>query len=361
VDEASRLGASISAVASSGAETATVEGSGLSSHATQWTELLTSVVLHPTFPADEFAQVRQRKMVEARMRRTFPNVMAADAAQRILYGSHPAASSGPSPDDLAALKLDSLPAWHRERYTPGKTVISCSGRVRPSAFVAQMEKLLGGWKGADPNVTPPPNPQPQLVRRIILLDRPGAAQTELVIGNLTFDRRDPDWFPMSIVNAVFGNNPGSRLSRILRNEKGYVFTVQSLFGASRFTGAWQVRAGTRTDATGDTVAIILDQLRRLSAEPISGDELDAAKRNVVGSFALSLERPAYVLNNSYLRYRYGFSLDYWERYAPKMMAVTAAEAQAVAQKYMDPEKALIVAVGDASKIRGALEKFGKVE
>jgi predicted Zn-dependent peptidase len=109
------------------------------------------------------------------------------------------------------------------------------------------------------------------------------------------------------------------------------------------------------------VGIVLEQLQRLCDEPIPDAELDRGKRAVVGNFALGLERPGTILNQSYLRNRYGFSRDYWERYPAKMMAVTASETQAVARKYMDPARVLVVAVGDAAKIRSGLEKFGKVE
>jgi zinc protease len=254
-----------------------------------------------------------------------------------------------------------LAASHRERYTPGNLVVSCIGRVRPAAFASHIEKRLGSWKAPDVNATLPPNPQPATARRIVLIDRPGAAQTELAIGGLLFDRRDPDWFPMLVMNSVFGGGINSRLVRILRYEKGYVFSVQSIATASRFPGVWQVRAATRTDATADSLAIILAQLRRLCDEPIPSAELEAAKRGAVGNFALNLEQPAQVLTQSYLRHRYGFSPDYWERYPAKIMAVTSGEAQVVAQKYLAPDRAHIVAVGDAARIRPALEKLGKVE
>ena len=361
VDQAARLGATLTSAAPAGAEVASVEGSGLTSRFSEWVDLAADVLLRPSFPADEFSSVRQRLMLATRIRLTKPAVVATDTAQKILYGTHPAALSAPPVEALASLTPDMPAAWHRERYSPGKLVVSCIGRVRPGAFVSQMEKRLGGWKAPDANVVLPPNPQPAGSRRIVLVDRPGAAQTELAIGNVIFDRRDPDLFPFAVMNSVLGGSSGSRLFEILRNEKGYVFSVQSVWSATRFPGFWQVRAGTRTDATADTVAIILEQLRRVCEEPIPAAELEAGKRGVVGGFALNLEQPAQVIGLSYLRYRYGFSPDYWERYPAKMMAVTAGEAQAVARKYADPNRALIVAVGDAAKIRAGLERFGKVE
>jgi zinc protease len=360
-DEAARLGGLISAAGPSGAETVTVDGSGLISHFSEWVELLGSVLLHPTFPADEFTSVRQRRIAEARLQVTRPVAIAADTAQRILYKGHPAGAPAPTPQVLASLTPETLTAWHRERYTPGKTVVACIGRIKPAAFISQMEKMLGGWNAPAVNVALPPNPQPQTARRIVVVDRPGAMQTELVIGNIGLDRRDPDFFPLTVANMVLGGSANSRLFRILRRDKGYSFNAGSVTTATRFPGFVQVRADSRADATAETVGIILDQLKRLCDEPIPAEELDSGKRTVVGAFALTLERPTTVLNNSYLRYRYGFSLDYWERYPVKMMAVTASEAQGVAQKYMDPSRALVVAVGDAAKIRSGLEKFGHVE
>jgi len=175
------------------------------------------------------------------------------------------------------------------------------------------------------------------------------------------ERRDPDYIAMAVLNGVLGGTVSSRLFRILRDEKGYSFNPGSTYTAYRFPGFWRVNAAVRTDATADSIAIVLEQLRRLCDEPIPADELDRAKSNAVGVFALGLEQPSQVINQSYLRYRYGFSADYWERYPAKVNSVGPAEIQAVAQKYLAPERAQIVAVGDAARIRTALDKLGKVE
>jgi zinc protease len=361
VEEAARLGATLASSAAAGAEVALAHGSGLSSHFSEWLDLLGGVVLHPTFPADEFNSLRQRWQVNVRLRRTHASVLADDASQRLIYGSHPAALSAPPSEALASLTREMLAAWHRERYTPANTVVTCAGRVRPAAFVAQAEKLLGAWKGPEAKLELPPPPQPAPSRRIVMIDRPGAAQAELAIGGLLFERRDPDYFPMSVLNLVLGGGVGSRLFRILRDEKGYAYGASSNFGAYRFPGFWRVRATVRTDATADSLAIVLAELRRLCQEPIPAAELDEAKMSAVGRFALTLEQPMQTAGLSYLRNRYGFSVDYWERYPAKLTAVTAAEIQAVAQKYLDPDRAHIVAAGDAARIRPALAKLGAVE
>ena len=359
-DEGARLGATLSSNAPAGAEAATVEASGMTGRFDEWLALTTTVLRHPSFPADEFNAVKQRRRVNSRLVLTRPSNVADETLQRLIYGSHPAAVTYPPPESVATLTPEILAQWHRERYTPGKTIAMCIGRVKPSSFASRMEKLLGDWKEADASSTPPLPPQPATERRIVMIDRPGAAQTELAIGGLLMERRDPDFIAMVVLNGVLGGTVGSRLYRILRDEKGYAGNPNSFYSAYRFAGFWRVKAAVRTEATADSISIVMEQLHRLCSEAIPDDELERAKSNAVGSFALRLEQPSQVITQSYLRYRYGFSEDYWERYPVKINSVSAADVQAVAQKYLTPERAQIVAVGDAAHIRPALEKLGKL-
>ncbi len=361
VEEAARLGASFNSAAQAAAETALLDGSGLTSHFDEWLTLLADALLRPTFSADEFNILRQRLAVGLRLRRANATNLVEDTALLMIYGSHPAAVPYPTPESLAGLKSDMPAAWYRDRYAPSSTVVSVIGRVSPSRVAKRLEELLGGWKKAAPQITLPPAPAALKERRVILVDRPNAQQTMLVIGGQLFDRRDNDYFPMSVLNPILGSSGTSRLFRIMRGEKRYAFDILSSFGAPRFPGAWQVRAGVRTDATGDAVATILAELQRLCEEPVSTLEMDECKGAVIGQYAIRLEQPQTVIGYSYLRFRYGFSSDYWDRFPEKIGAVSASEIQAVAQKYMNPALAQIAVVGDAARIRADLAKFGPVE
>lgn len=361
VEEASRLGATFNSQASAGAETALVDVSGLSGRFDEWLALLSDVLMRPTLPADEFTILRQRIAVGLRLRRATPSNLVDDLSSRMIFGSHPAAVQYPPPEAVAALKPEMVTAWYRERYAPANAVISVIGRVRASKVASRLEELFGGWKTPAPQITLPPPPAPLTERKIVILDRPGANQTQISIGGLLFDRRDPDYFPMSILNPVLGSGGSSRLFRIMRGEKRYAFDIVSSFAASRFPGYWRVRAGVRTDATGDAVQTILNEVQRMGDEPASAQEIDEAKGAVIGRYALQLEQPQTVIGYSYLRFRYKFSADYWDRFPEKMGAVSASEIQAVARKYMNPAVAQIAVVGDAAQIRKDLAKFGPVE
>ena len=360
LDDAARLGATLTSGTISNRETATLEGSGLSGKFDEWLALAADVLMHPAFPGDEFAGMRQRWLVDLRMRSAQPNELANDTLIRLTYGTHPAGRANPSPEEIAALTPEMLAAWHRERYAPANTVLTVVGRVRPSAVTAQAERLFSDWKIPEPKFSLPPEPQVAPRRRIELMDRPRAPQTQLAIGGLLFERRDPDFFPMEVLNAVLGASGTARLARRLV-DTGRALSGESTYGTAHFTGSWRIHAAVRSDSTAGVLDTIFEELRRLCDEPVPAAELDEAKAAIVGRFALDLEQPSEVINHSYQRYRYGFSADYWERYPAKINAVTPAEVQAVAQKYYNPDRAHIAAVGDAAQIRGALAKFGPVE
>jgi zinc protease len=359
-EEAAQLGATLSGDTNSNIESGTIDGSGLSSRFDGWLALAADMLINPVFPGDEFTTWRQRRIADSRISASRPASVAADRLMALSYGTHPAGLAGPSAGELAALTPEMLADWHRQRYTPGNTVLSIIGRVRLSDIASASERLFGTWKTPESKVELPPEPQTGGRRRIVLIDRPGAPQTEVCIGGLLFERRNQDYFAMAVLNALLGGGNISRLDFALQR-KVHVLNVLSEIGTARNTGYWRVRLSVGTDSTVEAINVVLGELQRLCDAPVASTELEDAKASESGHFALDLEQPSKVINYSYQRYRYGFSNDYWERYPAKVDAVAAAEVQSVAQKYYRPEGAHIVAVGDATKLRDGLAKLGPVE
>jgi zinc protease len=358
-EDAARFGATLGTGSSDGRETTNLGVSGLSAQFYDWLALTADALMNPAFPVDEFNAFREHWGVSLRMEAANAGQAAYDALSHVIYGSHPAGAPAPSPQELAALTPEMAAAWHRERYAPANTVLTITGRVRGASVASKAEQLLGAWKTPPPKLTFPPEPRAQTERRVILIDVPGSAQTRLAIGNLLCTRSNPDYDVASIANRLLGSGGNSRLERM--EGAGQALSARSVIAAARFTGHWRVRASMRTQATAAMLDSIFAELRRLCDEPCPATELDEAKTSAIGRFALTLEQPSEVIRYSYQRYRYGFSPDYWDRLPARISALTPAEIQAVAQKYYQPEQAHIVAVGDATKLRPVLAKFGRVE
>jgi predicted Zn-dependent peptidase len=166
---------------------------------------------------------------------------------------------------------------------------------------------------------------------------------------------------MMVMNHILGGGAAARLFLNLREEKGYTYGVYSDVTALRYAGPWRAGGSMRTEVTAEAVSEFFKEIRRIREEKVSEAELADNKRAITARFALSLEQPTGVLAFAMVQKTYGFPADYWDTYPAKIMAVSADDVQRVARKYLNPETMQLVAVGDAHKIKAALEKYGPVE
>jgi zinc protease len=355
------LGASLSASAGFGSGSATLFASGLSDTFEQWFGLATDVLLHPSFPADELAQYKARAKPALLQQRSQPNFLAGQTLSRALYGEYPAAVVSATPESLDSLTPSMLADWHEKHYAPQNTILAISGDVHPATLVPQLRKWLAEWQRSTASVTFPPGPPPAAKGKVFLIDRPGSVQTTLLMGNLAIERSDPDYPALVVLNEVLGAGSASRLFLNLREEKGYTYGVYSNLIARKYAGPWTAGGDLRTEVTDGAMTEFLRELNRIRDEKVPEDELEAAKHSVVARFALSLESPQQLIGYAITRKTYNFPADYWDKYPAQIAAIKAEDVQRVARKYINPATMQIVAVGDASKIKSVMEKYGPVE
>ena len=355
------LGASISASAPFGSGSTVVNASGLSDTFDQWFALATDVLLHPTFPADELMQYQSRAKPALLQQRSQPNFLANQTMSRALYGSYPASVVTPTPESIDAMTPAMLADWHDKRYAPQNTILAISGDVHAEALIPKLRLWLAEWKSSKVSVKFPPSPAAQVKTKVFLVDRPGSVQTTLLMGNLAIDRTNPDYPALVVLNEILGGGAASRLFLNLREEKGYTYGVYSNLVARKYAGPWTAGGDLRTEVTDGAMTEFLRELNRIRDEKVSDAELDPAKRSIVAHFALSLESPQQVIGYAITRKAYNFPPDYWDKYPAQIAAITADDVQRVARKYINPATMQVVAVGDASKIKTILEKYGPVE
>ena len=360
-EEIDRLGASIGAGAAFGAPDTVLNASGLSENFDVWFRLAVEMLLRPSFPADELEKMKQRMRAQLREQRSAANFLLNERFNRLVYGDHPAARVSVTAESIDRLNRESLSQWHRERFTPENSVLGIAGDVRAKDLLVKLEKQLAGWKTRRVAQPWPRDPTPADGRKVLLVHRPNSVQTTLTLGNIAVNRRSPDYLPMVLMNDIIGGGASARLFLNLREEKGYTYGVYSSFSALRYPGPWRAGGNMRTEVTDGALVEFYNEIRRIRDEPVSGRELEESKRSIVAGFALSLEQPTRLLNFAITRVLYGLPADYWDTYANKIMAVSAADVQRVARKYLNPDTLQLVAVGDATKIKTVLEKYGAVE
>jgi predicted Zn-dependent peptidase len=359
-EETDRLGVTITAGAPYASDVATVSASGLSDNLSQWLPLAADILLNPSFPSSELDKLKQRQKVQLQQQRSSPSFLMGERFNKAVYGNHPASVTSPTLVSIDAMTPEMLKKWHHDRYVPQNAILGIAGDVKPD----DLAKALGAlppWEQTDFHAGANPATKPAVGRKIYLVDRPGSVQTDMFLGNIAVNRTDPDYIPMVVMDRIVGGGAAARLFMNLREQKGYTYGAYSQLIARKYAGPWFAFGNMRTDATEGATRAFLDEISRIRDEKVPESELEEDKRSLVASFALALEDPNELLNFAITQKIYGLPADYWDTYPAKISAITAEQVQRVARKYLDLENIQIVAVGDASKIKPVLDKFGPVE
>jgi predicted Zn-dependent peptidase len=340
---------------------ATIGGSALTDRLPALMDLTADVLLHPTFPQSEIDKYKQRTTSQLNQQRSIPGFLAQELYQKVMNGDHPASRLSMTADDLAKLDRNALVAWHKERYVPDHAVIAIAGDITYAQAKTLVESRLGSWAKsgmAKPVATDPPAAGPA---KVWLVDRPNSVQSNFVVGAPAIERTSPDYDALQLMNAVVGGGPTGRLFTHLREEKGYTYGAYSGLSAGRYKGTWTASTDVRSDVTEPALTDLMAELTAIRDVTVPAKELSDKKRSLIASFALSLESPSQVLNYYVTRWLYDLPADYWEKYPARVMAVTPAQVQSMARKYLDPKKVQIVAVGDGKKIESVMKKFGDLQ
>ena len=355
------LGATLTAGAGLSSLTSVVNASGLIENFDTVLDIFADVVRNPTFPKEEVEKYKARTISQLQFQRSIPQFLAAERFSRVIYGDHPAGLISPPIESVKKTTSEDMARYHSTNYLPNNAILAVVGDVTLKGILPKIERAFGDWKRGDTPIVAIPEAPPQTAARIHLINRPGSVQTVLQLGTLGIERTSPDYFPLLVMDKVVGGGPSARLFMNLREDKGYTYGAYSFFGSSKYRGTWQASSEVRTDVTDQAMKEFMYEIKRIRDEKVSETELENAKRALIGSFALSLEQPQALLQNIITQKLFNLPADYWDLYPQKVAAITADDIQKTAQKYLDLEHLQVIAVGDVSKIRDAMAKYGKVE
>jgi predicted Zn-dependent peptidase len=359
-EQSDALGTTLTSTSGLSSLTSTVTASALVENIDQTLDIFADVVRNPTFPQAEVDRYKTRTLAQLQFQRSIPQFLAQEQFQKAIYGTHPGALVVPPAESLKKLSSKDLSEFHSTYYRPNNAFLAVVGDVTMKELMPKLQKVFGDWQKADvPAMNIPPAPA-QSASTIALIDRPGSVQTVLTLGTLGIERISSDYFPVLLADRILGGGPSGRLFMNLREDKGYTYGAYSGFGGSKYRGTWVSSSEVRTEVTEGAMKEFKYELSRLRTDKVPAEELENAKRAIIGSFALSLEQPQALLQNIITQKIYNLPADYWDTYPQKVSAITADDIQRVAQKYIDMDHLQVVAVGDASKTRDVLAKYGTV-
>lgn len=352
-----RLGASISAGV--GLENMTIGGSTLASTLVPYLDLLAEVVTESEFPADEIELQRARVAQEIVIVRSQPATVAHEALNRRLFGDHPYGRGMPTPESVSALERATVRSFARKRLRPGGATLVAVGDFKPQRFLDLAAKAFAGWQGdgGSKPIKAPPATEPGPV---LIIDRPGAVQTNIRLAGPALTRTDDGYPALAVANMVFGGYFSSRLVNNIREDKGYTYSPRSAFDHRQASSTLTVTADVATEVTAPALLEVLYELSRMATGSVTDEELLAAKRYLRGSLALSSQTQAGLAGYLLLLTSLGIGIEYLRDLPAAVDAVTTEEVADASRRFLALPGLVTVLVGDASRMAESVEALGPV-
>ena len=310
--------------------------------------LLTDVLRHPTFPAEQVERVRGQWLVRLQEREQNTRSVAYRRFSEVIYGAHPYGkpTSGYM-ETIQSIGREDLVHFHASRYTHNGAIIVVSGDVEREQAVALIQKHLGDWQGPPADQSLPPVEHHTNVRREHI-PMPGKVQSDIVIGCLAIARNHPDYYAIQVANNILGRfGLMGRLGEIVRERQGLAYYSYSLLDTDVEVGPWMALAGVNPANVERAVSSMLHEFERLGREPVSAEELADSKANMTGTLPLRLETNDGVTSILLNMEWYGLGLDYVQKYPDLINTVTVEDVQRVAQTYLRADAYTLVVAGPA--------------
>ena len=363
IEASERLGAELHADASWEALTATLEVPR--SRFSAALALLAEMVLEPAFPGSEIERLRDERINDLRQARANPRRHAERVFPETVYDAESPYGRplGGIAESVARIDRDAVVARHGATGNPARATLVVAGDLAGLNVEAIVNEHLGAWPGANGAANSPRWPTTRATPNsagatVVLVDRPGSPQSEVRVGHVGVERKTPDFYSISVLNAILGGIFDSRLNRVIREEKGYSYSIWSSFEMRRSAGPFVIRTAVETDVTAPALTDIVEIIRDIRDAGVEQSELDTARDYLVGVFPLRFEVPSQVAAALGGLVIHELPDDELDHYRPAIAAVSADDVRNAAQRHIRPSEMSIVIVGDAAKVEAPMRDAG---
>lgn len=338
----------------------TITASALSEFTPRMLDLVGDIAQHPSYPKTEVALGRANMASEIEEQRSDPNFLADEQLEKAIFGATSYGFVVATPKAIEAITREQLVAFAAAHYVPNGAHLVVAGDIQPEAALAQVKKAFGDWKRGEEVAEGAMTLPKREKRQIYFVDRPGSVQSTIYVGAPAGPRKSADYLALRTANLIYSGTFYSRLTRNIREAKGYTYSPFSSADLRRRAGVFYAGAGVRNEVTGPTILEMLYELDRMRVDAVTNEELAAAKTYSVGSMELEIEPQLGLAQRVSSLYLYGLPKDFLQTFREKIDALTAADIRQAAAKYFDTYRGAIVVVGDYAKVKDQVTPFGDV-
>jgi len=318
--------------------------------------LLGDVAQHPLFPDSELPRLKTDAERQLSISKAVPQNMALEKFRKLLYGDHPYGTVFPTQESIQKTTVADIKKFYEGNFGAARSHLYVAGRFDTAAAKKAIAANFGGWAKGAAAATNLPKVKPQRV--LDLTDRPGAAQSTLLIGMPVPDATSPDAIPLGVTNALLGGSFGSRITSNIREQKGYTYSPSSQISRRYHDAYWAETADVTTQHTGDSLKEIFAEIDKLAKEPPADAELKGIQSYLSGLFVIQNSSRGALINQLRFVDFQGLGEDYLKTYVQKVNAVTPAAVSKMTLQYIKPDQMTIVVVGDKAKVAEQVAPYG---
>jgi zinc protease len=312
-------------------------------------DLLSDVLLHPSFAPAEIQRKAHEVVAEIQHKHEDPGEVAAETFDALLFGSHPYGRPVEGTEaSVPTITRDDLVQFHAAFYRPDRAILAAVGDVSVPELRRLLEARLGGWRPGGPPIQPVPAPTP-LARPVVRTIQREVTQANIILGHLGVRRDNPDYYAILVMNQILGGGFNSRLVGTIREAKGWAYGVGSAFDPDKYAGTFSVTLQTKNETAQPAIEAVLAEIRRIRDQGVSATELANAQAYLTGSFPLRLDTSSKVARLLANIEYYGLGLDYADRFSDLINRVSGADVQRVAQQYLHPDRYVLAVVADLTR------------
>ncbi len=321
-------------------------------------KILSDIARRPAFAQAEIDRQRQQMLSALKVSFEDPEFIADAVFQRLVYGFNPYGLPQTGTfESLAGITRADLVDFHQRYFVPNNAVIAVVGDVTGEEALEGVKKAFGDWQRKDvpaDTFMAPPDP----TRRVIIVNKPDAVQTEIRVGHVGVPRRHDDYLSLNLATRILGGEGANRLHQVLRTERGLTYGAQASMHALRESGDFEASTNTRSEATGEVLKLIVDEFWRIQRDRVNERELSEAKAYITGSFPLTIETPDAIATQVLNVVFYGRPVEEVQTFRERVNAITVDDVQRVARFFYRPDRLSIVLVGNAQAFASQLRGIG---
>jgi predicted Zn-dependent peptidase len=348
---------------SSSGPTMTASMSSLVKHLPTMLEVLSDIIIRPTFPEEEFEKLIPQFVAGVRSQKAQANIRSSDGpmqqlARRVIYGKDHVFARFATEESIQDITIEDVRDFHAMYVKPGSASLVVVGDVKKATLMPLLEKTLGQWDaGTSPEINI--SGSKPMKEGVYFVERPASTQSAVILTANGVPRSHPDYDIYDMISNVLGFGFNSRLYNTLRETYSYTYSPGAVLTGAKEANRFYCGANVRNSVTDSTIIVMKDEVRKLREEVMAEEELTATKRKVVGSYLMSLENSSIIGFYLQASELYGIPMDYYKNTPQRLMAITPQQIQATANKYLTPEKLSVVLIGSPGE-KPNLEKFGEV-